>query len=217
MQFTVEELKKTIEKHRKWIHNEDGGSRADLSGADLSGAYLSRADLSGAYLSRANLSGADLSRANLSGADLSGAYLSRADLSGADLSGAYLSRANLSGAKNADIAAALTMVPCEGSIIGWKKAHKPGGDTCIVKLRIPEAAKRSSATSRKCRAEWAEVIEVIGAEYAISDHPDENGNKLEYRPGQTVKPDRWDDNRWEECSSGIHFFVSRIEAENYDL
>ena len=62
--------------------------KIDLSGADLSGAYLSGADLS-----RANLSGADLSRANLSGADLYGAYLS-----GADLYGAYLSGANLSGA-----------------------------------------------------------------------------------------------------------------------
>ena len=25
----------------------------------------------------------------------------------------------------------------------------------------------------------------------------------------------WDDNRWNECSGGIHFFVNRIDAENY--
>ena len=49
--------------------------RADLSGANLSGAYLSRADLSGANLSRANLYGADLSRANLSDANLYGAKI----------------------------------------------------------------------------------------------------------------------------------------------
>ena len=36
---------------------------ANLSGANLSGAYLSMANLSGANLSRANLSGANLSRA----------------------------------------------------------------------------------------------------------------------------------------------------------
>ena len=57
---------------------ESGGSRADLrgaeiSGADLRGADLSRADLRGAELSGAYLSGADLSRADLRGADLSGA------------------------------------------------------------------------------------------------------------------------------------------------
>jgi uncharacterized protein YjbI with pentapeptide repeats len=79
------------------------GSGADLSGANLSRAYLSGADLSRAYLSGADLSGADLSGAYLSGAYLSGADLSRADLlraylSGADLLRAYLSRADLSGA-----------------------------------------------------------------------------------------------------------------------
>jgi len=71
--------------------------KADLSGANLSGANLSRANLSGADLSRANLSGADLSRANLSDSHLSGSNLSRADLSGADLSGSNLSGSYLSG------------------------------------------------------------------------------------------------------------------------
>jgi len=71
-------------------------SGADLSGADLSGADLSWANLSLADLSWANLSLADLSRANLSGANLSRADLSRANLSRADLSRANLSRANLS-------------------------------------------------------------------------------------------------------------------------
>jgi hypothetical protein len=65
--------------------------RADLRGANLSGAYLRRANLSGAYLRRADLRGADLR-----GADLSGADLRRADLRGADLSDADLSDANLS-------------------------------------------------------------------------------------------------------------------------
>jgi uncharacterized protein YjbI with pentapeptide repeats len=73
-------------------------SRADLWGADLSGANLSRAYLSGANLSRAYLSGANLSRAYLSGANLSGADLSGADLWGADLWGADLWGADLSGA-----------------------------------------------------------------------------------------------------------------------
>jgi hypothetical protein len=66
-------------------------NKANLSGADLSGANLSNADLSGAYLFGADLSGADLSGANLSNADLSGANLFGADLSGANLFGADLS------------------------------------------------------------------------------------------------------------------------------
>jgi hypothetical protein len=63
-------------------------NKANLSGADLSGADLSNADLSGADLSNADLSGAYLLNANLSGADLSNANLSGANLFGADLSGA---------------------------------------------------------------------------------------------------------------------------------
>ena len=80
------ELKGILELHRKWLHNEDGGSEANLSRANLSRANLSEANLSRADLSRADLSRADLSWANLSRADLSWADLSRADLSRADLS-----------------------------------------------------------------------------------------------------------------------------------
>ena len=63
--MTSEEIKKVLDSHQKWINEEDGGERADLSGADLRGA-----DLSGADLSVANLRGADLRGANLRGADL---------------------------------------------------------------------------------------------------------------------------------------------------
>jgi uncharacterized protein YjbI with pentapeptide repeats len=76
-------------------------ARANLYGADLTGANLSRANLSGANLygadlSRANLYGANLYGADLTGADLYGADLHEADLYGANLTGANLSRANLS-------------------------------------------------------------------------------------------------------------------------
>ena len=101
--MTKEELDLILAAHKAWLNDEEGGKRADLSGAVLSGANLSGAnlrwaDLSGADLSGAVLSGADLSGANLSGADLSWADLSGAVLSGANLSGANLSGANLSGA-----------------------------------------------------------------------------------------------------------------------
>ena len=66
------ELRQILDDHRLWLANE-GGERADLSGADLRRANLYRANLSEANLSEANLSGANLRRANLSGADLFGA------------------------------------------------------------------------------------------------------------------------------------------------
>jgi hypothetical protein len=199
-------------------------SGADLSEAYLRGADLRGADLSGAYLREAYLSGANLREAYLREANLSGAYLRGADLRGADLSGAdlseaYLSEANLSGAylreaKNAELAWALTVIASQGNIVGWKKAQSPDNTPCIVKLQIPADARRSNATGRKCRAEWAEVLEVIGAEYAISKG---HGPFTEYHPGQIVRPDSWDANRWEECSHGIHFFITREEAEAWEL
>ena len=185
--------------------------------ANLAGAYLARANLADAYLAGANLAGANLARANLAdanlaGANLAGAYLADAYLAGAYLAGvyladAYLAGANLAGAKNADFAIAQTRILPDGDLIGWKKCMQG----VIVKLRIPEAAKRSHAFGRKCRAEYADVVEVIGADVGISKHD----SSTEYRVGQRVIPDRFDENWAEECSSGIHFFITRLEAEAY--
>ncbi len=78
--MNADELRVVLEKHKKWLANEDGGEQADLSGADLIGA-----DLIGASLRRADLSWADLIGADLREADLIGADLSGADLSGANI------------------------------------------------------------------------------------------------------------------------------------
>ena len=147
------------------------------------------------------------SGANLSGANLSGAYLSGAHLRGAHLSDANLRGANLSGAKGADLAVAMTRILPDGDLIGWKKCR----NGVIVKLRIPETAKRSHAFGRKCRAEYADVLEVVGAEVGISSHD----NETEYRVGKRIMPDSFDEDWMKECSHGVHFFISRIEAENY--
>jgi len=183
--------------------------RADLSGADLSGADLSGADLRGAYLSGADLSGADLSGADLGGADLGGANLYGANLYGANLSGANLRGANLYSAKNIPeiILAESSIVPEFGQFIGWKKCR----DSIIIKLMIGRKAKRSNATGRKCRAEYVKVLEVIGADLGISQHD----GKTEYRKGSIVRCHKWESDRWVECGGGIHFFLTKIEAEQY--
>jgi hypothetical protein len=197
---------------------------ADLYGANLSGADLYEADLREADLYEANLSGANLSGANLRGADLYGADLRGANLRGADLYEADLREANLSGADlyEADLYGAKnipesvynqTLIVPDGDLIIWKSA-KEG----IVELLIPAEAKRSNATGRKCRFEFAKDIA----------HFDKDGNpaddivfhsrwdkNFEYRVGEEIRPDGWDDDRWNECSNGIHGFLNRREAENY--
>ena len=204
----------------RWADLREANLRwADLSGADLSGADLREADLSEADLREADLSEADLRKADLSGADLRKADLSEADLRWADLSGADLSGADLRKAKNVDQACwniytkfYPLQCPEEGAYIAYKKA---GG--LIVKLEIAEDALRSSATSRKCRASKAKVLSITDADgnpagdQVCSDH-DKN---FVYKVGETVEVTDFDTNRWNECSTGIHHFITRAEAVKY--
>ena len=94
MKITQKRLNEIIASHGKWLHNEAGGERADLSYINLSGADLHTVNLSNANLSYANLSYADLYDVNLSGANLIGANFSHANLRYADLSNTDLSCTN---------------------------------------------------------------------------------------------------------------------------
>ena len=80
MKISAEKLQEIIKSHGRWLRNEEGGERANLRDAYLSGANLRGADLRDANLSDAYLSGADLRGANLRGANLRDANLSGADL-----------------------------------------------------------------------------------------------------------------------------------------
>ena len=195
-------------------------SDADLRGADLRGAILRGANLSEANLSEVNLRVADLSNANLHNADLRNAnlrsaYLLNADLRGVDLRGAYLHNADLSGTKNVPF---IPMVcPEEGDFIGWKKAEG-NKDKVIVKLHIPSDAKRSSATTRKCRCSKAEVIAIYNLDGTVAGETTCHSvydNNFVYEVGKTVEVTDFSENRWRECAKGIHFFISRQEAIDY--
>ena len=190
-EFTLKEI---LERHRHWWFEDCDGwrnMRADLSRADLSGA---------------DLYGADLSRANLSGADLSGA-----DLYGADLSGANLYGANLSRAENVPF---IPMAcPDTGSFIGFKKASGH-----IVMLGIPEDARRLSATGRKCRCDKANVLrieEMDGTTSDLTEVTSDRDSSFVYKVGKMVSVPDFCEDRWQECSAGIHFFINRQEAVNY--
>ena len=182
----------------------------DLRCADLRGADLRRANLYGAFLLNADLSGADFRSANLLNADLSGA-----DLHNADLRGANLCDADLRSAKNVPY---IPMVcPEEGDFIGWKKAEG-NKDKVIVKLRIPSDAKRSSATTRKCRCSKAEVIAIYnldGTEEGETTCHSDYDNSFIYEVGKTVEVTNFSEDRWSECAKGIHFFINRQEAIDY--
>ena len=183
----------------------------DLSGANLSGVDLSGADLSGASLRRADLTGAILCTADLRWADLLGADLRGADLTGADLEGASLSRADLYLTRIDGAILPPPIVPLEGEFTGYKKVlSSPHGTYDVITLRIPAEAQRTSAlTSRKCRASHVVVVQGEGVS------PTRSESKLIYTPGAVVVADEFDADRREECTHGIHFFLTREEAEAY--
>ena len=225
--MTQEEFNAILENHKKWLEG-NGGERADLKGADLCGADLRDADLCGADLCGADLRGADLCGADLRDADLCGADLRDADLRGADLRVANLCGADLRGAdlRDADLCGAdlrgvrhdertafyAMQCPEKGAYIGYKKA---GGK--IVELEIQEDAKRSSATTRKCRASKAKVLSItsIDGEEHFEEAKSNYDNSFVYEVGETVEVKDFDENRWNECSAGIHHFITRGEAERY--
>ena len=107
--------------------------------------------------------------------------------------------------------------PEEGSFIGFKKAVY-ADKYYIVKLKIPADALRSSATSRKCRCNKAKVLEIqnidgskanIDVVHSIYDP------SFQYKTGQIVEEPKYDDNRFNVCSKGIHFFINRQEAVDF--
>lgn len=180
----------------------------DLRDADLRGANLCGADLYGADLCDANLRDADLCNA-----DLRGANLCDADLRGANLYGADLRSTDLRGANLRDAKGCYLSCPTEGSFIGWKKASGH-----IVKLRIPEDARRSSATGHKCRCDKAYVMEIQnmdGTKATEDTVRSDHDKNFVYTVGATVEVPDFDDNRWSECAPGIHFFIDRREAVEY--
>ena len=198
-------LAKTVLEALKGGANLRGADlcNADLRNANLRNANLRNADLRNADLRDANLRDADLRDANLRDANLRGA-----NLRGADLRGADLRNANLSGARGAYRAC-----PTDGSFIGWKKALG-----YVVKLQIPEDARRSSAGGEKCRCDKAYVVEIQNADGTKADietiHSDHDANFV-YTVGATVEVSDFDGDRWNGCAPGIHFFIDRRAAVEY--
>ena len=216
--YTELELKDILEKHSLWLREDRNGERANLRGADLREADLSRAklygvDLYGAHLYLANLFGANLSGANLREANLREAYLYLANLSGANLSGANLSGVNLIGVKDINYS---INCPEKGSFIGFKKVR----NNLIVELEITEDALRSSATRRKCRCSKARVLSITNIDGTESDIDSARslwGPDFVYTVGETIEVSNFDTNRWNECAPGIHFFITRQEAVDFNM
>ena len=197
-----ENLKETLDSHKKWLLGKPDGTKADLQYAYLQYANLRDANLRDADLRRANLQGADLRRANLRGAYLRDADLRRANLRGADLRDANLRNANLRDAYLPHF-----QIPA-GDLIAYKKL----ANGIIATLKIESHSERTaSLVGRKCRCSGALVLALSNG----TSGRDDRGTGTKYNIGEYVYPDKYDDDIRVECTHGIHFFLTRKEAEEY--
>ena len=209
--MTQNELNKIIENHQHYLNKDIDGwesMRADLSDKNLSGLNLKNANLR-----EANFRNANLKKANLRNADIYVADLKEANLLGTNLKNANISYAKINVNTKIDYPIAC---PETGSFIGYKKA----GYEYIVKLQICEDAKRSSATTKKCRCSKALVLSIEnmdGSDSGLQEIESDFDSRFVYRVGEIAEVSDFDDNRWSECSPGIHFFMDRQDAVEYEF
>lgn len=211
--------------------------KSDLRGANFCNASLQHTNLSytdcrGATLNDTNICDSNLIHADFCDASLVGAYLPHSNLTRADFQGANLGWADLrdcvldgTGFRDCNFIYAnlrgsnyIPYIPLEcpsdGAFVGWKKVNN-----VLIKLEIPADAKRSSATTNKCRCDKAKVLgfyDTLGVnELDITEFVNDKYEKCKYVKGEMVYPDSFDEDRWNECSHGIHFFVNKQDAINY--
>lgn len=246
--MNTQEFKEIMEAHQLYLQNKYKGKRAEFDGMDLRDVdfqYLSRifeyqpfrevsmcntiltymrldgvnftgVDLRGADLRFSSMRDASLKLANLRNAYLQGADFTNTDFRHSDLRDTAMRDTKMPGYPLLNNAEGTEMLcPQEGSFIAYKKLR----GSLIAKLLIPEGAKRSNSTSKKCRASEA-IVMSITSKYDLtntfSSGVSTHDIEFTYQVGQVVTPiEPFDENRWNECASGIHFFIDRNDAVNY--
>lgn len=198
---------------------------ADFSGAsmtlcnfedcDLTGAIFDRADIHGTLFLNCPMHGCSFVDANMQETVFRDIDLSDSDISGADIFCAVLEGANLEGLKTSESTKWYRMVPPEeGPFIAWKCCT----ELRVVQLLVPADARRVSATALTCRCDKAKVLsiksidETVKYDWAQSTvDPD-----FYYEVGKWVEPaNGFEPDRWKDSSRGIHFFMERQQAVDY--
>ncbi len=181
---------------------------ADLSYADLSSANLNKADLGGACLGCITGRNVNLRKANLQKADLMDANLFGADLRGADLQDVEFSLANLQGVEFDEHERIRRGICIDKTMIGYKQCRHG----VIVTLEIPAKAIVFGLDKKQYRTNVAKVLDFDrDVDKAVSIYD----NTFIYRKGEIVYPNEFSCEYDKVHVSGIHFFRTKKEAEEY--
>lgn len=202
---------------------------ADLSGWDLSNTDFTLSSFSGSVLEHVNFHNSSVENALFDGvslrmSDFSGANMRTAsfrccdmrgcNIRGADLFGAVLEHAQLEGVEDDEATKWFRMhCPEKGAFLGYKKCVNDR----MVQLLIPADARRTSATLPSCRCDKAKVLTIKSFDFRQNFDEawslvDEN---FVYRRGEWVVVKDFNEDRWMDSTTGIHFWMTREEAEAY--
>ncbi len=201
----------------------------DLTGRDLSkmdftlcsfqDVVLNAVDFSGGNVENALFDGCPMRGASFRGGNMRTASfrycdMRECDIRGADLYGAVLEHADLAGVvSDEDTKWFRLHCPEKGAFLGYKKCVNDR----LVQLLIPADAKRTSATLRSCRCSKAKVLTIKSFDY--KENFDEAWSLVDenfvYKKGQWVEVKNFNEDRWQDSTTGIHFWLSREEAKAY--
>lgn len=200
----------------------------DLFAANLFSASLCEATIISTFLNAANLGKVNLCKATVLKSYLYGANLYGALCTSAIIKCNEFGSANLSAIKHKEC----IQNECEyisgkiltNNIIGYKKCDICRTDTdlvAIVTLEIPRGAIVFSINGNKCRTNRAKVIAIEGLNESISNI---NINRafshfglMSYYVGDEINIYNFNCEYNNECDKGIHFFLSKEEAINYNF
>lgn len=178
-----------------------------------SGANFTRASFDNCNFKNARCCGSNFRDTTIFNTDLTNVYMYNSDFTNA-----YFTNCKLDNIKYDECTCGIALAcPEKGAFTAFKKAELYSGECCVVELQVPADALRSSATTRKCRVSKAKVVAVYNIygksikQNAYSTHT----NSFVYKIGKTVEVKNFDKNRWNECSTGIHCFITKREAELY--
>ena len=194
-------------------------TRVDFSGVTFENVCLEGVDLSGCKLKNAWFQDSSLHGAILRDADMESCMLRKADMRECDIRGANLYCAVLEKAKLEGIISDEKTqyfrlhCPEKGAFLGYKKCCFDR----IAELLIPGDAKRSSATLNTCRCSRAKVLIIKSVD--CSTYYEEAWSLVDeefvYRRGEWVEVPDFDEDRWNDSTTGIHFWMTREEAIGY--
>jgi len=202
----------------------------DLAGWNLSDIDFSHSDfvnvtLNGVNLSRSSLyhtsfsPGCSFQGANLQDADISGSIFRYCDFFNANMEGANLHCSSFEYARMENIKTNgktryyKMYCPETGPFLGYKRCF----NDLLVQLLIPADAKRSSGTSNACRCDKAKVLTIksFDRKQNVQEAWSVVDENFVYRVGEYVSVSDFNDDRWMESTTGIHFWMTREEAYSY--